>query len=148
MSIISALPLPAPFLVPMLTWFIAQSLKVIIARVRGQHSLATYMAPGGVPSVHSSVVASLVVVVGLTAGWNSPALAISVVIAGLTLFDALVTRPLDGLQSEMINKFQKKLFSAEHYEKLKEIVGHRPSEIIFGLILGIILGLVFTPTSI
>lgn len=148
MNIISVLPLPAPVLVPILTWFVSQSLKVIIARVRGQHSLATYMAPGGIPSVHSAVVASLVITIGLSSGWDSPAFAIVVVIAGLTLFDALVVRPLGGRQSEMINKFQQELFSAEHYEELKEIVGHRPSEIIIGLILGIILGMVFTPISI
>ena len=148
MNFISALPLPAPVFVPIITWFIAQTLKVIIARFRGQHSLATYMAPGGIPSVHSSVVASLAMVVALTAGWKSPAFAITIVIVGLTLFDAIVVRPLDGLQSEMINKIQKQFFLKTDIKNLKEIVGHRPSEIIIGLVLGIILGLIFTPTSI
>jgi len=145
MRFMPLLPLPAPILVPLVAWLIAQTLKIVIARIRRQHTLATYLAPGGMPSVHTATATATVVMVGLVDGWGSTTAAVAGLLWGLVLFDALVVRTQSGKQAAALNRIQAHLFTKTELLELKEIIGHGPLEILAGLVLGVVIALVFTP---
>lgn len=149
MTLLHAFPLPAPFLVPIVAWLVAQTLKIVIALLRRDRSLATYIAPGGMPSVHTATVFATATMVGLTMGWKSPMFGVMVLLCGLVMFDAVVVRTETGKHASALNRLQDHLFGSGELEvlkeDLKEIVGHRPLEILAGLALGVLLGWVFTP---
>ncbi len=140
----SPFALPAPVLVVVLTWFIAQTMKVISALVRKQHSYATYLAPGGMPSVHSAVFASLATIILIEDGWRSTNFALSIALVGFIVFDAVVVRQQSGRQAQLLNRLQDEVEGSKHIH-LKEIVGHRPREILAGFALGIGLALLLAP---
>lgn len=140
-----SLVVPVPALVVGLVWFIAQTLKIGIAVAQRRHSLATYVAPGGMPSVHSAVVAALCTVTLLADGYRSTTFALAVTLAALVLFDALVVRREVGRQAEAINRLEAELTPSEVPDRLREILGHRPVEVLVGLLLGTSLALLLSP---
>lgn len=145
LSWIPTLGIPSPALIIVLVWFIAQTIKILLALAMHRHSLATYVAPGGMPSVHSAIVASLSVVMLLRDGWRSTSFAIAVAITGLTVFDALVIRQEVGRQARVINRLEAELAPVDVPDRLKEVLGHRPTEIVMGLALGAVLALLLAP---
>ena len=96
---------------------------------------------GGMPSSHSAVSSSLTMTTLLLYGIDSPFFAISLVFTLITMYDAMGIRYESGKQAEAINKLNKKIGSLsvrEDLVKLKEQIGHKPIEVLCGMLLGII----------
>lgn len=128
-------------LVSLAACFIAQGLKLVIELVKNQKvNLRALVETGGMPSAHSALVAALATEVGLTAGWASTEFAIAVVFAFIVMYDAAGVRQAAGKQARILNQIVDEFFQGDHHfneERLKELLGHTPFQVIVGSALGI-----------
>jgi len=125
---------------------IAQGLKLPIAFARyGKVDLRELFTTGGMPSAHSALVSCLATGIGLTSGWGSPEFAIASLFAAIVMYDAAGVRQAAGKQARVLNAMVDELFS-EHKtlneERLKELLGHTPVQVLAGLALGIAIALI------
>ncbi len=120
---------------------IAQVLKLIIDLIQnGKLSAKVLTTTGGMPSAHSALVTALATGVGQSLGWKSADFAIAAIFAIIVMYDAAGVRQAAGKQARILNQMVDELFSEDHKfneEKLKELLGHTPVQVIAGSILGI-----------
>lgn len=131
------------FKVAFLAWLIAQILKVIINLIFDKKlDLMRLLGSGGMPSSHSALVVAMSVSIGKDMGWDSPIFAVAAVMAVIVMYDAAGVRRATGKQAEVLNQIISDIYHGTHVsqEKLKELVGHTPFEVLMGAILGILLG--------
>lgn len=97
------------------------------------------------PSSHSAIVCSLAVLIGKSQGFDSPIFALSLVFAAVVMYDAAGVRRAAGKQAKLLNKIVEtpNLSPVQVQERLVEVLGHSPKEVLVGAIIGIIVGLVF-----
>lgn len=136
-----------PLIATAVAWFLAQLLKTIIDAVKeGRFDFKWLTLPGGFPSSHSAAVAALATSIGLKFGFGSGLFSISMVLAGLIIFEAGVIRRAAGRQAEVLNKIVKDLYKKRKLQagRLKELLGHTPFEVFFGILLGIIVGILLS----
>lgn len=133
-------------LVALLSWAIAQTLKLVITFIQEKRwDITKLISAGGMPSSHSSFVTALTIGVGQLEGYNSSLFAISAVFSFIVMYDAAGVRWESGKQAAAINQIIEILQdpSIELDKQLKEILGHTPIQVSAGAILGIILGFIF-----
>jgi uncharacterized protein len=134
-------------LVAIAACLIAQVLKLIINLIQnGSVSIKVLTTTGGMPSAHSALVTALATSVGKTLGWNSPEFAIATMFAVIVMYDAAGVRQAAGKQARILNQMVEELFSEDHKfneEKLKELLGHTPVQVIAGSILGVVISWLF-----
>lgn len=103
---------------------------------------------GGMPSSHSATASSIATAIGMVEGFNSPVFALAVVFTCIVAYDSSGVRRETGNQAVIINKIvmglQIEVDIKGEFKKLKEQLGHKPLEVVFGLMLGIIVGILFT----
>jgi len=124
---------------------LAQILKVLFDYWRTDSwKKALFVSTGGMPSSHSALVSSVMVSIGLYEGFDSPLFAVSTVLALVVMHDAAGIRRAAGKQAEAINFLFSKLENQgiKFDKRLKELLGHRPIEVIAGATLGIGIALV------
>lgn len=133
-------------IVPILTWFFIQTFKVIWDLVTTKKfNFKRILGAGGMPSSHTAVVMSLSTLIGKEFGFNSPIFALSMVFAFVVMYDAAGVRRAAGKQATLLNKIVETpgLSDLEVQERLVEVLGHTPTQVIVGAIIGIIVGAVF-----
>lgn len=128
-------------LVALLACLIAQILKLAIHFIQhGKVTVRVLVETGGMPSAHSALVASLAAGVGQTVGWASPEFALATIFAIIVMYDAAGVRQAAGKQARILNQIIDELFR-EHptfnEDRLKELLGHTPVQVIVGSALGI-----------
>jgi uncharacterized protein len=127
--------------VSVLACLIAQGLKFFIELVRhGKVSLRFLVTTGGMPSAHSALVGALATGIGLTKGWSSPEFAIASLFAVIVMYDAAGVRQAAGKQARILNQIVDEFFQDGKQfdeERLKELLGHTPFQVLVGLALGI-----------
>ena len=140
-----------PYLyVPLIAWAIAQLLKFFIALVRGDADLRYLYAIGGMPSVHSSIVCSLAAFALFNAGASSPLFGITTIFAAIVMYDSFGVRRAAGDQARAINQIVDELGNSgamrdvSSIARVREILGHKPFEVLAGALLGIITALLFS----
>ena len=96
-------------------------------------------------SSHSGVVTSLAAMIGKSQGLTSPIFALSVIFAFIVMYDAAGVRRAAGKQAKLLNKLIETpgLSNIEVHEKLVEVLGHTPTQVIVGAIVGVVVGLIF-----
>ncbi len=119
----------------------AQASKLVIELFKNRKvNLRVLVTTGGMPSAHSALVTSLATGVGQTSGWASPEFAIATIFAIIVMYDAAGVRQAAGKQARILNQMIDELFR-EHHEfnedRLKELLGHTPFQVIVGSILGV-----------
>ncbi len=105
---------------------------------------------GGMPSAHSALVTALACGVGQTIGWNTPAFAVTSVFAVIVMYDAAGVRQAAGKQAKILNQILDELFqeNAEfNQDRLKELLGHTPVQVIAGSALGVVIAWLAAPVS-
>ena len=133
-----------PFLLTALSsWAIAQVLKVFInAAVNQTWDLERLFGDGGMPSGHSATVASLAVFTALRCGTGSFQFAMAAIFAIIVCHDAMGVRLESGKQAALLNDLVEafNILSTEDLPevKLKELVGHTPTQVSAGVIIGIL----------
>lgn len=128
-------------LVALIACVIAQLLKLIIEVIQNKKlDMRVLVTTGGMPSAHSALVTSLAVGIGQTIGWSSSEFALATVFAIIVMYDAAGVRQAAGKQARILNQMIDELFY-EHPEfnedRLKELLGHTPFQVIAGSALGI-----------
>lgn len=132
--------------VPFLTWFAIQLFKVIWDLVTTKKfNFKRILGAGGMPSSHSAVVCSLATLIGRSNGFESPVFALSVIFAFVVMYDAAGVRRAAGKQAQLLNKLVETpgLSGVQVSEKLVEVLGHTPFQVLVGAIIGIIVGCIF-----
>jgi uncharacterized protein len=132
-------------LVALIACFIAQALKLVIEIIKNRKlNVQVLVTTGGMPSSHSALVTALAAGIGQTIGWQSSEFALSTVFAIIVMYDAAGVRQAAGKQARILNQIIDELFS-EHPEfpqdKLKELLGHTPFQVIAGSVLGVTVSL-------
>ena len=94
------------------------------------------------PSSHTSTVVALTTAAALQYGLQSPAFAVSFILASVVMYDATGVRMETGKQAVLLNKILEDNpfnWKPEEFQmKLKEYVGHTPLQVLMGAILGIV----------
>lgn len=132
--------------IPILVWFFIQLFKVIWDLVTTKKfNFKRILGAGGMPSSHSAVVTSLTVLIGKSEGLDSPIFALSLIFAMVVMYDAAGVRRAAGKQAHLLNKIIETpgLTNVEVQERLVEVLGHTPLQVIVGAAIGIIVGLIF-----
>ncbi|OWZ84014.1 divergent PAP2 family protein [Natranaerobius trueperi] len=129
------------FATAVISWFIAQLLKVLISLLKTKSiDFKLFVASGGMPSSHSAFVMGLTGALGFKVGWESPLTAMALVLSLVVMYDAAGVRRAAGKQAAILNRL---IFDSNNDKKLtekrlKELLGHTPIEVIFGAILGLV----------
>ena len=100
------------------------------------------------PSAHSALVTALAVGVGQTMGWGSPIFAATAVFAIIVMYDAAGVRQAAGKQARLLNQIIDELFQGHadfSEDRLKELLGHTPVQVIVGSILGVVIAWLAAP---
>ncbi|MNB76889.1 Divergent PAP2 family protein [compost metagenome] len=118
----------------------AQIIKVPIYLVTHRTwNVGLGFSTGGMPSSHSAAVTSLATAIGIRNGFDSSSFAIAAIVSAITMFDAAGIRRHAGMHASILNQlantFPNQLFNGNF--KLKELLGHRPSEVFAGALFGI-----------
>ena len=131
--------------VPALAWFIAQTLKVLICIfIYKNYTFDRWFGSGGMPSSHTAYVISLTAVLGKNHGLSSTSFGIAVAFSFIVMYDAVGVRRAAGKQAQLLNSLMTTHFAGEEfYEKLKELLGHKPLEVFVGALLGLAIGINF-----
>ncbi|HIE35745.1 MAG TPA: divergent PAP2 family protein [Candidatus Omnitrophica bacterium] len=132
--------------ITLLSWIIAQGIKIIIGLVREKKfNFYWILRTGGMPSAHTSAVVALSFSIGKELGFSSPFFALSCIFALITMFDAQTWRRSIGAQARILNKIMEDIQQKKKIgeDKLRELVGHTPIEVFVGALIGIIISFVF-----
>jgi acid phosphatase family membrane protein YuiD len=129
-------------IIPICTWALAQTLKMVIAVMKGNGFDPSYLlSSGGMPSAHSAMVSALAVAVGMTYGFGSAVFSISVILALIVMYDSAGVRQSVSQQSGVLNRIVHELRLKQPRvvweADLRELVGHTPFQVIIGAVLGI-----------
>ena len=130
--------------VPVLLWFAIQLFKLLYDLVKTRKfNFKRILGAGGMPSSHSAVVTSLATLIGKYEGVNTAIFAVSFVMAFVVMYDACGVRRAAGKQAALLNKLVETpgLTGIQVSEKLVEVLGHTPIQVIVGSLIGLIAGL-------
>ena len=135
-----------PFLyVPFTAWAVAQLIKFSLALIRGEGNIRYLYASGGMPSVHSATVCSLATWALIDGGTSSALFGFTTVFAAIVMYDSFGVRRSAGEHAKAINKLVNDLSisggvkNASEYREMREMLGHKPLEVLVGAILGIVI---------
>jgi acid phosphatase family membrane protein YuiD len=127
------------------SWMLAQCLKVVFYFLKEKRiNFRRIVGAGGMPSSHTALVASLATAIGIEYGWDSTYTALAMIYAFIVMYDAAGVRLAASRQAVTLNKIVDELFEEGeiHQERLKELLGHTPVEVIAGATLGIVMALI------
>jgi hypothetical protein len=128
-------------LVATLACLLAQTTKLIIELARNRKfNFRVLVETGGMPSAHSALVTALATGIGQTVGWNSTEFALATIFAIIVMYDAAGVRQAAGKQARILNQIVDEIFQEDHEfneNRLKELLGHTPFQVIVGALLGI-----------
>jgi acid phosphatase family membrane protein YuiD len=129
-------------LVALVACFVAQGLKLLIDLIQNRKlNVHVLLTTGGMPSAHSALVTALATGVGQTLNWTSPEFALATIFAIIVMYDAAGVRQAAGKQARVLNQMIDELFQEKpefNQDRLKELLGHTPVQVLAGSALGII----------
>lgn len=130
---------------PILAWTIAQVTKVALVSARQRRlNLRVLAETGGMPSSHSAIVSGLATAVGRVNGVSSATFALALIFAFVVMYDAAGVRRAAGRQAAVLNRLVEDLVHMRgiQEDRLRELLGHTPFEVIVGAVLGVVVGLI------
>jgi uncharacterized protein len=132
-------------LAPVVAWAIAQAAKVILTSMRQRRlNLRVLAETGGMPSSHAAIVMGLTTAVGKYAGVSSASFAIALIFSFVVMYDAAGLRRAAGRQAAILNRLVEDLMHMRgvQEQRLRELLGHTPFEVVVGALLGLVVGLI------
>jgi len=128
-------------------WLVAQVIKTMVYwRVNHKLNIRRLISNGGMPSAHTAFVVAMTLMVAFREGVGSTVFALAVGFTAIVINDAVGVRYETGKQGKLINKIiQQVLVEGKPLtdDTLKELVGHTPTEVFFGGVIGILVSLFF-----
>lgn len=131
--------------IPFFVWLGIQSFKVIYDLVKTKKfNFRRIMGAGGMPSSHSATVTVVATMIGKECGFDSPTFALAVTFAFIVMYDAAGVRRAAGKQASLLNKLIETpgLTGMQVSEKLVEVLGHTPLQVLVGAAIGILVGII------
>ena len=133
----------------MAAWVISQLLKVIIGIIiYGKGDLCRIrwrlMWASGMPSSHSAVTVSALIVMGLSQGLNSPVFALAFLLTSIVIYDrSRMFHTFTYLQS----RFPDLKRAIGDDPILRALIGHKLLEVAVGVVIGLLAGLIVHAVS-
>jgi uncharacterized protein len=128
------------FMTTLSAWVIAQSIKVTIGVVKEKKfDFRWFVGTGGMPSSHAAGASCLAAAIGFEYGFKSVDFALAAAFAVVVMFDAQGVRRATGRQARILNKITEDIYWQGRIkdDRLRELVGHTPIEVIGGFLLGV-----------
>ncbi|KMY54219.1 acid phosphatase [Bacillus sp. FJAT-27231] len=110
-----------------------------------------FLATGGMPSSHSAGVSSLATYIAMKKGVSTIDFALSVIFGLIVMYDAQGIRRQTGELTLKVNDLDELIdkihqddpvkYEEKAPDPLKEVLGHKPGEVIGGALLGTLLGM-------
>ena len=125
-------------------YLLSGSFKFLINSLRAGKLAYVTVGLGGMPSTHTSVVSSALVLAFLRDGVSSSAFGVSFALLFIVVIDAINLRGHMEDHATFINKISKQL--NPRHKPLREKMGHNPLEILAGFFVGV--AVAFTVNSI
>lgn len=121
-------------------WAVAQIIKTIVfAATNKTLEWERLFGDGGMPSGHSATVTALAVTAALEYGLGSAYFALAATLAIIVMHDAMSVRLEAGKHAKALNELIELLSSdLENEDKLKELLGHTPMQVVAGAVLGLL----------
>jgi uncharacterized protein len=126
-----------------LGWIAAQTFKVILGVIREKRfNFKWFVGTGGMPSSHAAGVAAMSTSVALNAGLDTPLFAVALMFTVIVICDAQGVRRATGKQAEILNRIVDDIYTHKGLQekRLKELIGHTPTQVFAGIFLGIGVG--------
>lgn len=137
------------FITTLSAWVITQAIKVLLGAIREKRfDFRWFVGTGGMPSSHVAGASCLATATGLEYGFDSVYFALAAAFALVVMFDAQGVRRSAGRQARILNRIMDDIYWQGRIpeNRLRELVGHTPTEVIVGFLLGIIIAcLAFKP---
>ena len=128
--------------IPIITWLLVQSIKVLSDLIiHKKLNIRRLWGSGGMPSSHSAFVTSLATVAALSRGFDSLEFAICVIFASIVMYDAAGVRRAAGKQARVLNQIIENDGDINIQEKLVELLGHTPVEVLAGGVVGVLMAI-------
>jgi len=129
-----------------IAWLIAQLSKIVLTYFKEKKlDFTRLVGSGGMPSSHSAFVTAAAVCTGQMRGYGSVEFGIMTVIAFIVMYDAAGLRRAAGKQAKLLNEIIQHLHETEGIllarEKMIELLGHTPVQVIVGALLGVAIAL-------
>lgn len=129
----------------LLAWFLAQLIKVLLDAVLLRRlELGRFVSSGGMPSSHSALVVACTTAIGRLYGVEGPLFALAVMVSVVVMYDACNVRRSAGDTARLVNKLlehMEQLTAEEFADRLREVMGHTPLQVLVGALLGFGVGL-------
>lgn len=146
-----------PLWIALFAIFIAQFIKIPIGYANTRRwNWGLLFSTGGMPSSHSAAVTSLSTAIGMEEGFGSTLFAVCAVFSVIVMYDAAGIRRHAGKQAVVLNQLVEDFHHVigelktlrtsalqEKREKLKELLGHQPVEVLMGGLLGVAVAAAF-----
>lgn len=133
------------FVGPLVTGILAQTFKFFLYWfLNKKPDFRWLFYTGGMPSAHSASVMALSTIVGFDKGFDSALFGITLYFSLIVMYDAAGLRRAAGMQARVINRMVEELKIAHKIreERLRELLGHTPFEVLAGAMLGILAGII------
>ena len=133
-------------IVPFIVWCCIQLFKFITDFVINRKpNFRRLFGAGGMPSSHSAVVATLTTLIGKEYGLGNGIFAVSFVFSLIVMYDAAGVRRAAGKQATLLNKLVENYPNSNVIvtEKLVEVLGHTPFQVLVGAVIGILVGALY-----
>ena len=134
------------FLVTITSWALVQGIKVTRGVIQERKfNFKWLIGTGGMPSSHAAGATALAASCGLHTGFDSVLFALATVFALVTMFDAQGVRRSAGQQAAILNQIIDDMYWRQQFQadRLKELVGHTPIQVLVGGVLGIVFACFF-----
>ncbi|XP_010413348.1 PREDICTED: uncharacterized protein LOC104699706 [Camelina sativa] len=130
------------FVSAVFAWFFAQSSKMVINFfIERKWDYRLLYASGGMPSSHSALCMALTTSVALCHGVADSLFPVCLGFSLIVMYDAIGVRRHAGMQAEVLNLIIRDLFEGHpiSQRKLKELLGHTPSQVLAGALVGVVI---------
>lgn len=132
-------------IVPLVLWFCIQTFKVLQELITTKKfNFKRIVGAGGMPSSHSAISMCIATMIGKSEGLDSSIFALALIFALVVMYDAAGVRRAAGKQAKLLNKIIETpgMTNVQVQEKLVEVLGHTPVQVLVGAILGIVVGII------
>ena len=137
-----------PLALALLAMVSAQAFKFLRAlATRRRADFTRLLGTGGMPSAHSASVTALSTAVGLAEGWHSTLFGVAAFFSLVVMYDATGIRRAAGMQARILNRMLEEMHDLHKLkpERLSELLGHTPLEVLVGAVYGALLALALHP---
>jgi len=138
-----------PFWAALSANLVAQMLKPVFHYIRTREwKPSLVIESGGFPSSHTSTVTALTLSVGITENFNSTIFAVTLAFGLIVAYDAANVRYYAGQNIRVTQQLikdiqiltQTQLSDPIYLMKIKEVLGHKWTEVFGGIVVGLLLG--------